>query len=807
MCWVYQGDIMKFFENWLCSYVLIFVLCDELSVVLIVIGLEVEEVIVFGEGFDYVVVVCIVEVVCYLEVDCLQVCRVDVGQGELLQIVCGVLNVCLGLVVLLVMVGVQIGELKIKLVKLCGVEFNGMLCLVKELGLDNDVFGLLELFDDVLVGQVLVEYFGLLDVSIEIKLILNCVDCFSLCGIVYDVVVVICSEVLDFVVDVILVVGSCELVIQFDVGVEVLCYLGCVIEGVNVVVRILLWMVECLCCSGVCLVLLLVDIIQYVMLELGQLMYVYDFGILQGSIVVCCLCVGESLKLLDGCDVVLDDSFLVVIDVDCVIGLVGLMGGFDICVIDVIIVVFLEVVYFVFVVIMGCGCKLGLYIDVGYCFECGVDLVLLCIVIEYVICLVLDLVGGILVLVIEVVCDVDLLQLIIIVLCCVCIVCVFGIIIDDVEIECILCVLGMDVVVIVDGWQVVVLSCCFDIVIEEDLIEELVCIYGYEQILIMLLGGVLCVVMLSEIQLDVLSVCCQLIVCDQQEIVNFVFVDDVLLIQWQLCDGLVLLVNLLLVELVVMCLLLLLGLVVILGCNVVCQFGCVCLFELGCVFVQQVGGVLIGESWLVLLEILCVVVVVCGEVQVVQWGLLICKVDFYDLKGDLELLVVVSGVVLEFCLLVCVYGYLVWLVEVFCDGVVIGWIGQIYLCLVKVMDIEVDVYVFELDLELLSVWCLLCVGELLCFLVVCCDLVFLVFEQVVWIDLVVIVCQVVGLLLCDLNLFDCYVGQGVELGFKSFVMGLILQDKLCILMDCDVDVVVVEVVIVIECEYYVWIRG
>lgn len=251
-----------------------------------------------------------------------------------------------------------------------------------------------------------------------------------------------------------------------------------------------------------------------------------------------------------------------------------------------------------------------------------------------------------------------------------------------------------------------------------------------------------------------------------------------------------------------MCLLLLLGLVVMLGCNVVCQLGCVCLFELGCVFYCQVG-----EGQLVLLEIQCVVVVICGDVDIQQWGIVLCKVDFYDFKGDLELLVVVSGVVLIFQLLQCFYGYLVWLVEVLCDGVNLGWIGQVYLCLVKVLDIDVDVYVFELDLVLLVVCVLLCVNELLCYFLVCCDLVFLVFEVVVWMDLEVILCWVVGLLLWEVILFDWYVGQGVELGFKSFVMGLILQDKLCILMDCDVDLVVVEVVIVMECEYYVWICG
>jgi phenylalanyl-tRNA synthetase beta chain len=338
----HQDDTMKFSENWLRSHVLTGASRDELSAVLTAIGLEVEDVTALGEGLDHVVVARIVDAVRHPEADRLQVCRVDAGQGELLQIVCGAPNARPGLVAPLAMVGAQIGELKIKPAKLRGVESNGMLCSAKELGLDNDASGLLELPDDAPVGQTLVEYLGLPDASIEIKLTPNRADCFSLRGIAYDVAAATRSEVLDFAADAIPAVGSRELGIQLDAGAEAPRYLGRVIEGVNAAARTPLWMAERLRRSGVRPVSLLVDITQYVMLELGQPMHAYDLGTLQGSIAVRRSRAGETLKLLDGRDAALDDSFLVVTDADRAVGLAGLMGGFDTRVTDATTAVFLE---------------------------------------------------------------------------------------------------------------------------------------------------------------------------------------------------------------------------------------------------------------------------------------------------------------------------------------------------------------------------------------------------------------------------------------------------------------------------------
>jgi len=511
---------------------------------------------------------------------------------------------------------------------------------------------------------------------------------------------------------------------------------------------------------------------------------------------------GESLKLLDGRDAALDDSFLVITDADRAVGLAGLMGGFDTRVTDTTTAVFLEAAHFAPAAIMGRGRKLGLHTDAGHRFERGVDPALPRTAIEYATRLVLDLAGGTPAPVTEAVRADDLPQPATIVLRRARITRVLGITIEDAEVERILRALGMDVVATADGWQVTAPSRRFDIAIEEDLIEELARIHGYEQIPTTLPGGASRVAMPSETQLDALSVRRQLVARDQQETVNFAFVDDALLTQWQLRDSLVPLANPLSAELAVMRPSLLPGLVATLGRNAARQLGRVRLFEIGRVFAQQVGD---GQP--APLETPRVAAAVCGEAQAAQWGLPTRKVDFHDLKGDLESLAAASGAVLEFCPSDRAYGHPARSAEVFRDGVAIGWIGQIHPRLTRAMDIEADVYAFELDLEPLSARRLPRAGELSRFPAVRRDLAFLVPEQVAWAELAATVREAAGPLLRDLNLFDRYVGQGVEPGFKSLAMGLILQDKSRTLTDRDVDAVVAEAVTAIEREHHARIRG
>ncbi|QHB72124.1 phenylalanine--tRNA ligase subunit beta [Stenotrophomonas sp. 364] len=793
---------MKFSENWLRSHVPTSVSRDELGAVLTAIGLEVEEVTALGAGLDHVVVARIVSAERHPEADRLQICQVDAGQGEHVQIVCGAPNARPGLVAPLAMIGAQIGELKIKPAKLRGVDSNGMLCSARELGLDSDASGLFELPDDAPVGQTLVEYLGLPDASIEIKLTPNRADCFSIRGIAFDVAAACASEVVPFDAAPVAAVGTRELTIDLAAGAEAPRYVGRVIEGINARAATPLWMAERLRRSGVRPVSLLVDITQYVMLELGQPMHAFDLGTLQGSIGVRRSRAGETLKLLDGRDAALDDSFLLITDADRPIALAGLMGGFDTRVTDDTTAVFLEAAHFAPAAIMGRGRKLGLHTDAGHRFERGVDPALPRTAIEYATRLVLDLAGGTPAPVTEAVREADLPATASIGLRRARIARVLGIQIADADVERILRALGMDVVASADGWQVTAPSRRFDIAIEEDLIEELARIHGYEQIPTTLPGGASRIAMPSETRLDDLSVRRQLVARDLQETINYAFVDAGLLGQWQLHEDVVALANPLSAELAVMRPSLLPGLVATLGRNAARQLGRVRLFELGRSFHPQAG-----EGTPAPLETQRVAAAVCGDADPQQWGLATRKVDFHDLKGDLESLAAASGAVLTFQPSQRPYGHPARSAEVLRDGVSLGWIGQILPRLAKAMDIDVDVFAFELDLAPLAARQLPRAAELSRFPSVRRDLAFLVPEAAAWADLEATLRRAVGPLLRQVTLFDRYVGQGVEPGFKSLAMGLILQDKSRTLTDRDVESVVAEAVSAMEREHHARIRG
>ncbi|RRU06419.1 phenylalanine--tRNA ligase subunit beta, partial [Stenotrophomonas sp. 278] len=232
------------------------------------------------------------------------------------------------------------------------------------------------------------------------------------------------------------------------------------------------------------------------------------------------------------------------------------------------------------------------------------------------------------------------------------------------------------------------------------------------------------------------------------------------------------------------------------------QQGRVRLFELGRVFHPQAG-----DDRPAPIETTRVAVAVCGEADPQQWGLPTRKVDFHDLKGDLESLAAASGAALTFVPSTRPYGHPARSAEVLRDGQAIGWIGQIHPRLAQAMDIDVDVYAFELDLAPLAARELPRASELSRFPSVRRDLAFLVPEGAAWADLEATLRRAAGPMLRQVTLFDRYVGQGVEPGFKSLAMGLILQDKSRTLTDRDVDAVVTEAVAAMEREHHARIRG
>ncbi|XQA79754.1 phenylalanine--tRNA ligase subunit beta [Xanthomonas sacchari] len=792
---------MKFSENWLRSHVPTQASREQLTATLTAIGLEVEEVVPLGDALQQVVVARIVEAAPHPEADRLQVCRVDAGQGELLQIVCGAPNARAGLVAPLALVGAQVGGIAIKPAKLRGVASNGMLCSAKELGLDSDASGLFELPDDAPIGQALIEYLGLPDASIEIKLTPNRADCFGVRGIAYDVAAACGSDVLPLAVTPAAVSSERTLPVALDAGADAPRYCGRVVEDLDPAAKTPLWMAERLRRSGVRPLSLLVDITQYVMLELGQPMHAFDLDTLQGPVGVRHARDGETLTLLDGREAVLDPAFLLITDADRPVALAGLMGGHATRVTETTRHVFLEAAHFAPAAIMGRGRKLGLHTDAGHRFERGVDPALPRQALELATRLVLELAGGRAGPVVEAALPEFLPAPAPIALRRARILRVLGIEIADADVERILRALGMEVTASADGWQVTAPSRRFDIAIEEDLIEELARIHGYDRLPTTLPGGATRIAMDSETQLDERSVRRQLLARDLLETINYAFVDAALLDQWGLHDGRVALANPLSAELAVMRPSLLPGLVAALGRNAARQAGRVRLFELGKVFAAT------AEAGAAPTETQRVAAAVCGDADALQWGLPARKVDFHDLKGDLDALAAASGARLDYRPSTHPFAHPTRSADVYRDDVRIGWIGQLHPRLLQAMQIDVDVLAFELDLAPLAARALPRAAELSRFPSVRRDLAVVVPDAVSWAALARSVRAAVGPLLREVVLFDRYVGAGVEAGCKSLAMGLILQDNTRTLTDRDVEAVVADAVAALAREHDARMRG
>jgi phenylalanyl-tRNA synthetase beta chain len=474
---------MKFSENWLRELVEIKADRAALAHALTMAGLEVEELTVLGEGLAGVVVAEIVAAEKHPEADRLQVCTVNAGQAGLLQIVCGAPNARVGIKVPLAMVGASLpGGMSIKAAKLRGVESFGMLCSAKELGIDADASGLLELPLDAPVGQSLADYMGLPDASIELKLTPNRPDCLGLVGLAHDVAALFGSAVNVPAQAAAAVTAKACRGIRLEAGKDAPRYLGRVVEGIDPAARTPLWLAERLRRSGLRPISAMVDIANYVMLELGQPLHAFDNDTLQGDIVVRHARAGETLKLLDGSTAKLDEGFVLIADEHKPLAVAGVMGGFDSRVTDGTRNIFLESAHFAPAAIMGRARKLGLHTDASHRFERGVDPELPRRALERATELVLAIAGGNAgpVLVAEHVADLP--KPAAVTLRRARLKRVLGVDVADAEVVRIFTALGMRVETHAEGWRITAPSSRFDIEREEDLIEEVARIFGYDNI-------------------------------------------------------------------------------------------------------------------------------------------------------------------------------------------------------------------------------------------------------------------------------------------------------------------------------------
>ncbi|TZF87993.1 phenylalanine--tRNA ligase subunit beta [Cognatilysobacter lacus] len=792
---------MKFSENWLRQHVPTRATRDELVATLTAIGLEVESVSPIGEALDGVVVARIVAAQRHPEADRLQVCSVDIGTGEPVQIVCGAPNARVGLCAPLAMVGSTLpGGVAITAAKLRGVESNGMLCSAKELGIDADASGLLELPDDAPVGAPLAQYLALPDASIEIKLTPNRADCFGVRGIAYDVAAATGARVAAFDIRPVPAETSAVLPVELHAGAAAPRYCGRVIEGVDAARATPAWMAERLRRSGIRPVSFLVDVTQYVMIELGQPMHAFDRAALSGPVGVRHARAGESLPLLDGSEVTLDPQFLVVTDADRAVALAGIMGGSGTRVTDATRDVFLESAHFAPDAIIGRGRKLGLHTDASHRFERGVDPALAREAIEYATRLIVDVAGGRPGPVVEAALGDHLPRQPTIRLRRARLARVLGTEVPGDDVERILRALGLDVEADAQGWSVTPPSRRFDLAIEEDLIEEVARIHGYDALPATLPAGVVPLAPSSETHIDTAELRRALAGRDYLETINYAFVDAVSLDAWSLQHDAVALANPLSAELAVMRTSLLPGLVAALGRNAARQQTRVRLFETGNVFHAAGEGEAPRHTQRI-------AAVACGAAASEQWGVASRPVVFHDVKADLESLAALAGLSVVVEASKRAWAHPGRSADIIAGGKVVGWIGQLHPRLQQACGLDVDVVAFEIDLDAVQNRAVPRAHGLSRYPSVRRDLAFVVPDATAWGALEASIRAAAGGALRELVLFDVYRGKGVESGFKSVAMGLILQEKTRTLTDRDVDAVVGEVVASLQREHGATIRS
>ncbi|HUB90449.1 MAG TPA: phenylalanine--tRNA ligase subunit beta [Dyella sp.] len=792
---------MKFSENWLRELVEIKADRAALAHALTMAGLEVEELTPLGENLGGVVVAEIVAAEKHPEADRLQVCKVNAGIGEPLQIVCGAPNARVGIRVPLATVGASLpGGINIKAAKLRGVESFGMLCSAKELGIDNDASGLLELPLDAPVGQSLAAYLGLPDASIELKLTPNRPDCLGLLGLAHDVAALFGSQVkLPAQADA-PVSSAARRGIRLQAGKDAPRYLGRIIEGIDPAARTPLWLAERLRRAGLRPISAVVDVTNYVMLELGQPLHAFDNDQLHGDIVVRHAHEGETVKLLDGSEAKLDSSFLLIADEQNALAVAGVMGGYDSRVTDATRNIFLEAAHFAPAAIMGRARKLGMHTDASHRFERGVDPELPRRALQRATELLLSMAGGKAGPVLVAENPADLPKSATVTLRRTRLRRVLGVEVADAEVARIFTALGMQVATIDEGWRVTAPSSRFDIELEEDLVEEVARIYGYDRIPTHTPEGALALAIEPEARLNELVVREQLAAREYYEAVNLAFVSHALLEKWGFAGNLVPLANPLSADLAVMRPSLLPGLIEALSHNRARQQDRVRLFEMGRAFAAGNPPV----------ETPSLALVASGNAHAEQWGEAARPLDFFDLKGDLDALIAWGGEPQRWA--VHADGLPGWLhpgraARVTRDGETVGYLGALHPRLAKTLDLGPDVHVLELALEPLLGRRLPKAQPVPRFPAVRRDIAVDIPEQVSWSQIEQAVRATLGTTLADLRLFDRYSGKGVEAGRKSLAMGLILQDASRTLTDDDADNCVRNVVSALEAACEAKLRG
>jgi phenylalanyl-tRNA synthetase beta chain len=776
---------MQFSETWLRSLVHTSLSSEELSHLLTMAGLEVEEIKPVAADFDKVVIAEVLTKEKHPDADRLNVLTVNVGQAEPLTIVCGAANVTVGMKAPCALVGAKLPGIDIKQAKVRGVASYGMMCSEKELGLAEENSGLLVLPVDAEAGQNIRDYLALDDQLFTLKLTPNRSDCLSLHGIAREVAVLTGSEIISEKKPSFALTGSKKAVVKVSATEACPRYIARVISGVNAQAATPKWMQQRLERSGLRSISSIVDVTNYVLLELGQPLHAFDFTKLQGGVEVRFAHPGEKIKLLNEQLVELQSDMLVIADSKRPIALAGVMGGVDSAVGDTTTEILLESAFFMPAVIVGKSRRLGFGSDASYRFERGVDFENTQIALDRATQLILDICGGQAGVVTEVLGELPVRKPVS--LRAARVQRVLGISVAGDEIARILSSLGMQIMRNGDTFQVIPPSYRFDIEIEEDLIEEIARVYGYENIKPVPPQVTMKILPQNESRRPVASVRQTLVLREYLECISYAFVEE----SWErnLCGNTasIALKNPIASQMSVMRSSLLGGLLNALRTNLARKQPRVRLFEIGGCFAAEAGNYAQQER---------VAGLAYGSVAAEQWGMTVQDVDFFDVKADVEALFAPRKLCFESKQHPASHPGRS--ARILLDGLAIGWIGELHPQWQQQYELPQSAVWFELELIPLVQVNVPKTIDISRFPMVRRDIAVLVDENITAGSLLAAMQTGNVPNVVEIALFDLYKGKGVAEGKKSLAFRVLMQDTRKTLTDIEIEQSILNLVTVLK---------
>ena len=773
---------MKFSERWLREWVDPPLSTDELAARLTGAGLEVDSVAPVAEGLSKVVVAEVVAVGPHPGADRLSLCRVDAGAGEQLRVVCGAPNVRQGMRAALALPGARLpGGVKVRRSKIRGEESQGMLCSARELGLGTEEDSIIELARDARIGGDLRVELTLDDVTIDVELTPNRGDCLGLAGIAREVGAITGVAVKRPRCDSVAAETEDQATIRLEAPADCPRYVGRIIRDIDARAEAPMWLRERLRRSGVRSVSAVVDVTNYVMLELGQPMHAFDLDELTPPVRVRRARGGERLTLLDGAALELDDRALVIADERGAVALAGVMGGSRSAVSGETRHILLESAWFHPRTIAVEARRRGLHTDASHRFERTVATDLQRRATERATVLLLDIVGGRPGPVVDE-CRQDHLPIPArITLRESRIRRLLGMAVEPGDVTGILARLGMQVEEASPGeWRVRVPPFRPDLTIEADLIEELARVCGYGQIPSRSPVSNLRMRARAEAGPGLSTVRELLVSRGYQEAVTFSFVNAGLQAAMAPDAPAIPLANPISSEMAVMRAQVWPGLIRAMLYNVNRQRTRVRLFESGLVF-HRISNGLRQEA--------VVAGVATGPVNPEQWGEAPRDCDFFDTKGDVEALLGrcrVSGKVsFEAASLPALHPGRS--ARVLLDNSPIGSLGEVHPELAREWKHTTPVNLFELSLSSLSDGRRLQFEPLSKHLPVRRDLAVVVDESTSAEAIRACVGQAGVDVLDNLELFDVYRGEGIDSGKKSLAIGLSFRHESRSLVDEEIE--------------------